>query len=125
MKNDLEKPPAPQPPATVPEMVAYAAAHPIRPGVPLEAHDPIVADLGADHLLMVVVEWSVPDQAFMYHASLSRKRGEPEPLVGISLAMLATFQELLGIPARWALHHSIVHWFWRQEDDQTPNSPEE
>jgi hypothetical protein len=95
---------------TFAELILYALEHPINPVIAPKSFDDYAADAGPSHKLLVVSE--LEHGGYVIHASVSNMGTNADPELLVTLSMLAAFQELLGVPARWALMHHIVHWYW-------------
>lgn len=111
---------------TVGELVSYANAHPLRPGAPCGTLHDYATYVATDHILLMLVEWSIPHERMMYHASLSHQKGQVVPDVGVLLITLMALEELLGAPAFFAYQENIVHFFWCWEGagaEPIPKSP--
>jgi hypothetical protein len=99
-----------KPGKTFAELILYALEHPINPVVAPKSFDEYAADAGPTHKLLVVSE--LEHGGYVLHASISNMGTTADPELLVTLSMLATFGELLGMPARWALLNHIVHWYW-------------
>jgi len=100
---------------TIADLVTLAAGEPLPLVGRPERLDKFATRIDAEHILLLVVEWSPPHEAMCYHASVSRQKGDAMPELGIVMGILMGIETLLGPPMFFALPDKIVHWYWNTE----------
>jgi hypothetical protein len=100
---------------TIPDIIRHAREHPIHPAV-TPNFDQYLTTFAGEHALLFMLSFSVMDQRWEYHFSLSRKHAKAEPGVAITLGLLCGFMAVLGIPDKFAMSDNVVHLYWPREE---------